>query len=51
MFTVNADGRDNQILYLNERTGVEVMNADGSARRRLLPWVLGVSGFSWQPLP
>ena len=47
--TWSPDGR--KILYLNERTGVEVMNADGSARRRLLPWALGVSGFSWQPLP
>lgn len=47
-FTWSPDGR--KILYLNERTGVEVMNSDGSARRRLLPWVLGVNGFSWQPL-
>jgi Tol biopolymer transport system component len=46
--TWSPDGR--KILYLNERTGVEVMNVDGGARRRLLPWVLGVSGFSWQPL-
>jgi Tol biopolymer transport system component len=46
MITWSPDGR--KILYLNERTGVEVMNIDGSARRRLLPWALGVSGFSWQ---
>jgi Tol biopolymer transport system component len=49
MITWSPDGR--RILYLNERTGVEIMNVDGSARRRLLPWVLGVNGFSWQPLP
>jgi Tol biopolymer transport system component len=32
MITWSPDGR--KILYLNERTGVEVMNLDGSARRR-----------------
>ena len=48
MITWSPDGR--KILYLNERTGVEVMNSDGTARRRLLPWILGVNGFSWQPL-
>lgn len=48
MITWSPDGR--RILYLDERTGVEVMNADGTARRHLLPWALGVSGLSWQPL-
>jgi Tol biopolymer transport system component len=49
MITWSPDGR--KILYVDERTGVEVMNVDGSARRHLLPWGLGVNGLSWQPLP
>jgi Tol biopolymer transport system component len=47
--TWSPDG--SKILYLNEQTGVEVMNIDGSTRKRLLPWSVGVYGFSWQPLP
>ncbi len=49
MITWSPDGH--KILYLNERTGVEVMNVNGSGRRHLLPWALGVDGLSWQPLP
>ncbi|HEY7690970.1 MAG TPA: hypothetical protein VH816_01375 [Gaiellaceae bacterium] len=44
----SPDGRE--ILYLDERTGVELVNADGSVRRHLLSWADGVYGFSWQAL-